>query len=193
VGASPRVEAALLRKFREKHGVAEPLVVARRSRPWMIPSAMAAALLLAAVLAWRPMRQDRAIAGSSPSAGVPQVSMPEAPAAAESSPHAAPAEMARATNPRAACRTSRPQGAAEPPGAFHEVATDFIPLVYGEVLDPAERAQLLRVNVPRAVMRSAGLPVREERLEERVPADVLLGEDGTPRAIRFVSLASHRQ
>jgi hypothetical protein len=73
-----------------------------------------------------------------------------------------------------------------------EVATDFIPLVFGQVLDPAERAQLLRVNVPRSAMRTVGLPVREERMEERVPADLLVGEDGTPRAIRFVSLAGYR-
>jgi hypothetical protein len=35
-------------------------------------------------------------------------------------------------------------------------------------------------------MRSFGLPVSEERALDRVQADVLMGEDGIARAIRFV-------
>jgi hypothetical protein len=32
-----------------------------------------------------------------------------------------------------------------------------------------------------------GLPVNEERIFDRIPADLLMGEDGVPRAIRFVN------
>jgi len=35
-------------------------------------------------------------------------------------------------------------------------------------------------------MASFGLPVNQERAESRVKADVLIGEDGLARAIRFV-------
>jgi hypothetical protein len=35
-------------------------------------------------------------------------------------------------------------------------------------------------------MRSFGLPVNEDRLDPAVKADVLIGEDGIARAIRFV-------
>ncbi len=52
---------------------------------------------------------------------------------------------------------------------------------------PFERGQILRVDVPASAMRAVGLPVREERLADRVQADVLVGEEGMPRAIRFVS------
>jgi hypothetical protein len=36
-------------------------------------------------------------------------------------------------------------------------------------------------------MQMVGLPVREDRLADSVEADVLVGEEGLPRAIRFVS------
>ena len=56
----------------------------------------------------------------------------------------------------------------------------------GDVIEPMDRGQLVRVQVPRMAMRNAGFPVREERLNEPVLADVLVGEDGTARGIRFV-------
>jgi hypothetical protein len=66
-----------------------------------------------------------------------------------------------------------------------EIVTDFFPLM--DVAPPLGRGQLLRVAVPARTMRSVGLPVREERLDEPVEADVLIGEEGMVRAIRFVS------
>jgi len=35
-------------------------------------------------------------------------------------------------------------------------------------------------------MRTVGLPINEERASERIQADVLLGQDGIARAIRFI-------
>jgi hypothetical protein len=64
------------------------------------------------------------------------------------------------------------------------VVTDFFPL-----MNPAPsfgRGQMLRVQLPAAAMRTVGLPVREEHLGDLVQADVLVGEEGMPRAIRFV-------
>ncbi len=37
-------------------------------------------------------------------------------------------------------------------------------------------------------MRTVGLPVSEDHLADRVQADVLVGEEGLPRAIRFVKV-----
>jgi hypothetical protein len=65
-----------------------------------------------------------------------------------------------------------------------EVATEFFPLM--DVPLPFERGELLRVIVPASTMRRVGLPVNEDRLAERVQADVLVGEEGLARAIRFV-------
>ena len=67
-----------------------------------------------------------------------------------------------------------------------EIVTDFFPL-----LDPAppfQRGQMLRIQVPASAMQMVGLPVHEDRLSDPVQADVLIGEEGLPRAIRFVKL-----
>lgn len=55
------------------------------------------------------------------------------------------------------------------------------------MIEPVEAGQLVRISLPRSAMRVAGLPVREDELDGRVQADVLVGEDGVARAIRFVS------
>jgi len=68
--------------------------------------------------------------------------------------------------------------------AVHEVVTDFYPLV--NPAPPFERGRLLRVELPASAMRMVGLPVHAEHLSDPVQADVLVGEEGLPRAIRFV-------
>ena len=67
-----------------------------------------------------------------------------------------------------------------------EIATDFIPLMQGGSFGQAEGGHLVRVELPRSAMASFGLPVNYERAGGRVKADVLLGDDGIARAIRFV-------
>jgi hypothetical protein len=67
----------------------------------------------------------------------------------------------------------------------HEIVTQFFPLL--DAPPPFERGELLRVTVPASTMRKVGLPVNEDRLGERVYADVLVGQEGLARAIRFVS------
>jgi hypothetical protein len=66
-----------------------------------------------------------------------------------------------------------------------EIVTEFFPLL--DVAPPFERGELLRVMVPASTMRKVGLPVNEEHMTDRVYADVLVGEEGLARAIRFVS------
>lgn len=65
-----------------------------------------------------------------------------------------------------------------------EVVTAFFPLM--EDPPPFERGELLRVSLPASAMRGVGLPVSEDRLTEMVQADVLVGQEGLARAIRFV-------
>jgi hypothetical protein len=66
-----------------------------------------------------------------------------------------------------------------------EVVTQFFPLL--DVAPPFESGELLRVTVPASTMRTVGLPVNEDHLTDRVYADVLVGQEGLARAIRFVS------
>jgi hypothetical protein len=65
-----------------------------------------------------------------------------------------------------------------------EIVTDFFPLM--EDAQPFEKGELLRVSLPAAAMRSVGLPVSEDRMADTIQADVLVGEEGLARAIRFV-------
>jgi hypothetical protein len=62
-------------------------------------------------------------------------------------------------------------------------------LPYAPPIDVNDEAQVIRVRLPRSAMRTVGLPVNEDRWFERVPADVLLGQDGIARAVRFVKVA----
>ena len=49
-----------------------------------------------------------------------------------------------------------------------------------------EGGQVERIRVPRATLASFGLPMNADRSAESIPADILFGSDGMPRAIRFV-------
>lgn len=65
-----------------------------------------------------------------------------------------------------------------------EIVTDFFPLI--EDPQPFQGGELLRVRVSAMAMRSVGLPVSEDRVADTVQADVLVGDEGIARAIRFV-------
>lgn len=68
----------------------------------------------------------------------------------------------------------------------NEVATEYFPLDYGTDLSALEGAPVVRVELPRTVAASFGLPINPERAAEPVKADLLVGWDGVARAVRFV-------
>jgi hypothetical protein len=67
-------------------------------------------------------------------------------------------------------------------------ATDFLPLPYADNSAPLGDADIVRLTLPNSALASLGLPVTEESTAKEITADVLLGEDGIPRAISFVRL-----
>jgi len=73
-----------------------------------------------------------------------------------------------------------------PAPAPREMVTEFFPLM--DPAPPIDRGAILRVRVPVSAMQAVGLPVREERLNDLVQADVVVGEEGLPRAIRFITV-----
>jgi hypothetical protein len=83
-------------------------------------------------------------------------------------------------------RTAQPVNAPAYASAGDDIATDFIPLTYGAGLSGTDGGHVVRVELPRTALAQFGLPVNAERSAEPVMADVLLGEDGLARAIRFV-------
>jgi hypothetical protein len=67
-----------------------------------------------------------------------------------------------------------------------EIVTDFLPIPPTYRVDVIEGGQLVRVELPRSAMLRFGLPMNVERAEARIKADVVVGNDGVARAIRFV-------
>jgi len=67
-----------------------------------------------------------------------------------------------------------------------EVATDFFPLTFIADSTALESGQVVRVRVPRSALVSFGVPMNVERAGELVKADVVIGDDGLARAIRFI-------
>lgn len=63
----------------------------------------------------------------------------------------------------------------------------FVPVGAWQALEPMERGSIVRVQVPPGMLPGWSLPVSAERWNEPVPAEVMLGEDGTLRAVRFVN------
>jgi hypothetical protein len=91
----------------------------------------------------------------------------------------------RITGARTAQTTRRNAGRA-PNSQPQEIATDFFPLVdFAPPTDNVDGGELVRVSLPASAMREVGLPVREDRLDDRVQADVLVS-NGMATAIRFV-------
>jgi hypothetical protein len=68
----------------------------------------------------------------------------------------------------------------------YEITTDFLPLTPRGSLAQLEGGHMVRVELPRSALSAFGLPVNLERAGERIKADVVVGNDGMARAIRFV-------
>ena len=175
--APDHLEAGLVQSFRSEH---KRSVLMKRTRRYAwIAGAIAASLAVAAAVRLSKPQvvnapEPRVVAQApTPAQVVPEVRNEPKPAAPR---------RARRVPP---VRRQSPVVTASAP-MRREVTTDFFAIPYAPALTQVDRGQLIRVNVPATSMRSFGLPVSEDRLFDRVQADVLMGEDGIARAIRFV-------
>ncbi|HXT85843.1 MAG TPA: hypothetical protein VN745_02355 [Verrucomicrobiae bacterium] len=64
--------------------------------------------------------------------------------------------------------------------------SDFVPLPYGEDFSADDAGVVVRVSMTRDALESLGYPVNEMRGQDLVQADLVVGEDGWPRAVRLV-------
>jgi hypothetical protein len=155
--AAPDVEKALLQAFRRSH----ESIWTRRVAGWGALAATVALLWLVGRPAAKPGRQAATVTVPPSVMEIPAAPVPSAVVAA----HRLRPRPARVAVKR-------------------EIVTNFIPVMVDP--DPFERGRLVRVKLPRSALTAFGLPINEERFEERIQADVLVGEDGLARAIRFV-------
>lgn len=205
--APARIEAALLAAFRERNATAPALTAPATTAPtpavtpinrrplsrWAIAAA-AAILILIALVALRanqsrPEPQQQAIETTPAPEAAPVAPEQKSPEKKDSVTTAKPRRNVEnhtaAVKPRRAAPRAGTVNAKDAAGDY-EITTDFIPLTHRGSLAELEGGQVLRVELPRSSLASFGLPVNLERAGERIKADVVVGNDGMARAIRFV-------
>jgi hypothetical protein len=199
--AQARVEAALLAAFRQQRAASPAVAPARTARQrWLYAAAGVAAVALIVTLLALVASRTRGTQQPGPQKAVnPGVAVPDEPRPLSPEPEVfaspekravavtAPGQRRRSADRiRNVSRSKPPADDLNKPAADAEIATDFIPLMNRESLAQMDGGQVMRVELPRSALMSFGLPMDMERAAERIKADVVVGNDGLARAIRFV-------
>lgn len=165
---TPRsVEAALLTAFRGHHRRA----AWRRTFEWAAVG-VAAALVLFFVLTGAGSSKEE----SSPSPRKDVSSHVAGPLDAEATMPSQPSEIVPAAEIEDADMVTADDAAPE----------DFVPLATTDVIDPDDPGIVVRVQMTRASLAQLGYLVANSSDDELVLADVLVGEDGWPRAVKVI-------
>jgi hypothetical protein len=184
---SPEAVAAMERRllvaFAEHHGRIQGRAGITRVR-WM---AAAAALLLCAgaLLGWRVLQVRR------PLPGIPTSSVTPSAVSSRAVPSVPPSTLAAggpAVRPsRARATRPRPRPAPKVP----EIpSVEFVTLPGAASLPRFESGSIVRVDLPLSSLAAYGVDISTSGGKGPVKADVLVGQDGEPRAIRLVSSSS---
>jgi hypothetical protein len=199
--APDNLEAVLLEAFRAQTTtpVTQPSLAGSRNWPRWALAAAAAVLIAFGFIIYRsvqsaPRKSDVVIGGETPTPQ-PSIGREDQPLEIEQQVvDRQPRREPRSTQLAAHRRTNRSQthrlfirDSITAYANDSEYTTDFFPLDYGEAQTPMESGELIRVQMPRSALVRFGLPVNVERADVPVKADLLVGEDGLARAIRFVS------
>ncbi len=73
---------------------------------------------------------------------------------------------------------------AEEPTLIADYAGDFT-LLPGSLPQEADDSAIVRVRMQRGALGALGLPVNEERVSDWIQVDLLVGQDGQPKAVRL--------
>jgi hypothetical protein len=157
--ASPRIEKLLVAELRRRRSRAQ-----QAKMLWSISAVAAIAAGLSVVIWMRP-------APPKPLPLVARVSVPASPRPTE------PVDLSAPPKSRA------PRHAHARPAV---AALSFYELPSASELPPVEDGMVVRVQLPISSLRLMGLSVSEENSAERIQADVLVGQDGLARGVRFV-------
>jgi hypothetical protein len=182
-----RVDALLLAAFRaQTAATASSTVIPAQGRAgrwssWKLAAVAAGILILISVMAiiWKstssrmPRREERAVAPT-------PVNTP----GSQADPPVGRDQVADERPKNLPKRVHRHASVKSPDEA--EVVTQFFSLREGEDLTTLDSLQVVRVELPGSALGEVGLPFDPETANEPVKADVVLGQDGLARAIRFV-------
>jgi len=194
-GASPRVEETLRRAFRERAWrlserriTPQPAENGRWSR--RVIGAAAAAILLLALLAGANWLKSPPASRKQEATNLPATPSVSAPGRKQDSQALAgrrrDQNQKTASNSAGPRRLSKRRGVRQKAENANEVATRFYPLVEEGEMAPLESGVIVRVEAPASILISLGLPITAESINRPVQADLLLGQDGLARAIRFL-------
>ena len=90
-------------------------------------------------------------------------------------------------NPRVANSAPAAATSSAPAQSAESAADSFILLPYSDGLSPAESAAVVRVTLSESALSSWGLSAPADAISDNgALADLVVGEDGTPRAVHFV-------
>jgi len=172
--APPRVEMRLRQEFRTQH------VTLRVRRTAVVTAwALATAAVLAGAVSWRNWRHNQLHETASHVNSVPVASKsPESNSAAPAN-HETPAEV-----PNEKPQRTSPRAASSEALVAENELTGFT-LLPGAFAADTDDAAILRVRMQRGTLGALGLPVNEERANEWIQVDLLVGDDGLPQAVRL--------
>jgi hypothetical protein len=163
-----KVEAAVLAAFRQHHRRA----AWRRSFEWAAVGAVAATVL---ALVWTFAGPSRGQSAPSPKKDVS--SRTAGPLDAQANVPAQPASAVPADT-----------GVVSAGIGETLAADDFVQLPYADAIGPEDLGMVVRVQLTRASLTELGYPATDTMNPEDdlVSADVLVGEDGWPRAVKVI-------
>lgn len=195
IANSPTVWWAVQREIAKGSEAQSPWPPANVLRRWLMilgPATAAAALAISLFVWWPKTSTTEVVAtvteGPTPAtqalpAQIESVnSLPPTSATGPSNPIKT-TERSASTKPSSLkSRNTSPQ-IAKNTNKTTEIKTEFIALTYAR--NP-ESGQIVRVKVPRSMMVTLGLVASVEKPTNLVDAEVLVGDDGLTRAIRFI-------
>jgi len=180
--APMRVEAQLLNTFRVQRKPARGFRQGKLA--WWMAAAAAGALMVGAGLAWRRASVSRHARGSASTvAAIPRgtaLSPPQTTLASRAG------QVGHVHHNRPSSRTAKRAAPTPAPKPVAELA-EFLPLPFADDDAPLGTAEVVRIRLSESALGVLGLPVSDEASRQPVTADVVIGEDGVARAIRFVS------
>ena len=154
----------------------------RGARDWMKWSAAAAIVICAIGFGvWR-LRP-----APSPVPAVTQASRPAEPARRPDTPAVTTASPVSSPREYTVSASSRPSSRPPLPNRAAVADRPFVAIPASGALPPLETAQIFRVEVPVGALPAYGFDIAPDATGSYVTADVLVGQDGQPRAIRLVN------
>lgn len=194
IADSPTVWWAVQREIANGSEARSPWPPSNAVRRWLMilaPTAVLAAIAISLFVWWPAKQQISAPTVASNEITAPQSSdsIPTSTVLQQDTKTADSARptFARSTETRRAMHQQRivssTQTAKNTPSKSPEIKTDFIALTYAR--NP-QSGQIVRVKVPRSMMAQLGLVASVSKPNDLVDAEVVVGDDGLTRAIRFI-------